>query len=120
MVVYGTRDPSLTAANLQVARALSAPPLNEGRWPVIADVDLSREDAAAHSLVLVGNARSHAYLSTIEHGLPLRVDADAVVVGEGEAAAGALLAGRTGVIAAGPVGDLEAVRPDWSPFAIEV
>ncbi|PIE06186.1 MAG: hypothetical protein CSA75_00810, partial [Sorangium cellulosum] len=80
--VVGTKDPSLTFANEQVARALANPPYGvEARWPVVADVDVDEVMAASHALYLVGSARSNAYVEKIADRLPIRVEGHEIVVG---------------------------------------
>lgn len=83
VVVVGTRDPSLTRANYEVAQAFADPAAGvEAKWPIVADVDLDEATEASHALLLVGNARSNAYVASINDRLPIRIDGDAVVVGD--------------------------------------
>ncbi len=80
--VYGTRDPSATRLNHEVATTLAHPGFGvEARWPVLADIDVDEAMASSHALFLVGNARSNAYLARIEARLPIRIEGDAVVAG---------------------------------------
>lgn len=80
--VYGTRDPSMTRASLEVARALAEPPYGvEARWPVVSDVDLDPALAATHALVLIGNARSNSAIAEIDAQLPIRIEGSSVAVG---------------------------------------
>lgn len=82
LFVVGTRDASLTQANLHVARALASPPYGvEARWPVIADVDVTEALASSHALFLIGSASSNAYVARIEDRLPIRVEGERVLVG---------------------------------------
>jgi predicted esterase len=81
--VVGTRESSLTQANLHVARALASPPYGvEARWPVVADVDVTDAIASSHALFLIGSSRSNAYVARIEDRLPIRVEGRRVVTGE--------------------------------------
>ncbi|MBI5531921.1 MAG: prolyl oligopeptidase family serine peptidase [Deltaproteobacteria bacterium] len=80
--VYGTRDPSMTRASYEVAKAFAEPPYGvELRWPIVADVDLDETAAAGHSLFLVGNAKSNSWIKSLEERLPIRVEGDAIVAG---------------------------------------
>lgn len=80
--VYGTQDPATTRLGYEVATTLARPKFGvEASWPVVADVDVDDALASSHALFLVGNARSNRYLAKIEPGLPIRVEADSIVVG---------------------------------------
>ena len=80
--VYGTKDPAMSRASYEVARALSEPPYGvEAKWPVVADVDLDDATAASHALVLIGNAQSNQVIATLDQQLPIRVDGQSIAVG---------------------------------------
>jgi predicted esterase len=82
LFVYGTADPDETAVSRRVVEAIRRP---RGGvtvdWPVEADVEVSAEDIASHSLVIVGTPRGNSLLGRIADRLPLRVDRGAVVAG---------------------------------------
>ena len=81
--VVGTRDSSLTGANLQVARALAEPPYGvEARWPIVADVDVDETLASSHALFLIGSERSNAYVAKLGDRLPIRVGQGRVMAGD--------------------------------------
>ncbi len=80
--VYGTADPRQTAANRRTAEALAR--YHRGvavRYPVKADVALTRDDIARRSLVLVGNPDSNAVVAAIAGRLPVQFDGAAIRVG---------------------------------------
>ena len=83
--VYGTANPAHTAElRKQAERGARGWPLWLWRvdQPVLADTELSAEQLRDHDLVLYATPGSHALLSRIEAQLPIRVEADAVVVGD--------------------------------------
>ena len=53
----------------------------DARYPVKADTAVTAEDVATHGLVLYGNPRSNRVLARIADRLPIRFDADAILVG---------------------------------------
>jgi len=86
LFVYGASDPAQARANEEVARQWAA--IRWGvtvEYPVMSDVEFfARGEALANAkgLFLVGNARSNAVVRALEARLPIRVEGDAVVIGE--------------------------------------
>lgn len=82
--VYGTANPAHTAElRKQAERGARGWPLWLWRvdQPVLADSELTDDMLRDHDLVLYATPGSHALLSRIESQLPIKVEADAVVVG---------------------------------------
>lgn len=82
--VYGTANPAHSAElRKQAERGARGWPLWLWRvnQPVVADSELSDEQLRDYNLVLYATPGSHSFLSRIEDQLPIRVEADAVVVG---------------------------------------
>jgi hypothetical protein len=79
VLVYGTEDAAQTRANREAANALSRVRWGvDARYPIIADSDLTNEQAESHSLVLVGNAASNSIVRALKPKLPFRVTAHAI------------------------------------------
>jgi poly(3-hydroxybutyrate) depolymerase len=81
--VYGSLDPGWARANREVASTLAR--MRSGvqiHYPVVSDRDLDRALGATHSLVLVGNAQSHALIRELESRLPIQVVGDAIRLGD--------------------------------------
>jgi predicted esterase len=85
LFVYGKSDPSQTRANEEVARAWAQ--IRPGvtvRYPVLSDDEFFERGEKLdneRALFLVGNAKSNRVLRALEAELPIRVEADAVMVG---------------------------------------
>ena len=82
--VYGTADPKATEALERAAqRGASGWPLWLWRvqQPVIADSELTDAIARSHHLVLYGTPGSNTVLERIAASLPIKIEADAVVLG---------------------------------------
>jgi len=86
LFVWGAGDPGQSRANEEVARAWA-----RVRWgvrvdyPIVSDAEFfARNEPIANerALFLVGNASSNAVVRSIEPSLPIRIDGNAVVVGE--------------------------------------
>jgi poly(3-hydroxybutyrate) depolymerase/RNase P/RNase MRP subunit p29 len=86
LFVWGASDPEQARANEEVARAWAA--IRSGvsvRYPVISDVEFfARGENLANdrALFLVGNAKSNLVVRHFEGDLPIRVDGDAIVIGQ--------------------------------------
>jgi len=131
LFVYGTADGDETALARRLIEGMRRP---RGGvtvdWPMEADVEVSDEDIAAHSLVIVGTPGGNSLLARIADRLPLRVDGGAIVAG-GKRFAGERVAAsfvypnplnperyvlvHTAVTAAGLfyAGHLPTLLPDW-------
>jgi hypothetical protein len=82
--VYGTANAAHTAElRKQAERGARGWPLWLWRvdQPVLADTEVSEQLMRDHDLVLYATPGSHALLSRIEAQLPIRIEADAVVMG---------------------------------------
>jgi hypothetical protein len=86
LFVWGDSDPAQSRANEEVARAWA-----RVRWgvrvdyPVMSDTEFFAKGeplANDHALFLVGNAKSNRLVRELEPSFPVRVDGDAVVVGD--------------------------------------
>lgn len=86
LIVYGTRDRKQTEANRLTAERLSMyAPWVDLRVPVKADVDVSDEELAHRSVVLVGNPSSNALTARVAPDLEaagFRFEAHALTVGD--------------------------------------
>lgn len=80
LFVVGTADPRHTLINRLVARAWAAPRGWQVRYPIVDDVDVNDEQLRTHTLVLVGPPSSNRVLARVAAQLPVRFDADALVV----------------------------------------
>jgi hypothetical protein len=95
--VYGTADPDETALSRDLAVALSVPRAGTTiRYPVEADVEVSADDIASRSLVLVGTPAGNSLLARIADALPIRATRGAIEAGgkrfEGDRVAAAFVA----------------------------
>lgn len=82
LFVYGTGDADETALSRRVIESLRRPgPWQTVDWPVEADVEVSDEDIAAHSLVIVGTEAGNRLLGRIAPALPIRSGPGYVTVG---------------------------------------
>jgi predicted esterase len=82
--VYGTSNPAHSVElRKQAERGARGWPLWLWRvdQPVVADTEVNDDMLRDHNLVLYATPGSHALLSRIEAQLPIRVEADAVVIG---------------------------------------
>jgi len=80
--VYGSMRSDLTRANREVAEWLARGHYGlDLRYPVIADRELRPALFSEASLVLVGNAESHAQIRELDEKLPIRVSGTALVAG---------------------------------------
>jgi hypothetical protein len=83
LFVYGTGDPDETALARRVIEDLRHPgPWQTVDWPVEADVEVSEEDLADHSLVIVGTEAGNRLLGRLAPGLPIRSGPGWVRVGD--------------------------------------
>lgn len=85
LFVWGKDDPAQARANEEVARSWAA--IRGGvtvKYPVMSDEEfLARGEALSNekALFLVGNAKSNRILRALEPDLPIKLDGDAVVIG---------------------------------------
>jgi hypothetical protein len=79
--VYGTLDPRQTRAAREVAEHFRARYSGDARYPVLADVALSKEQARTHSLFIVGSATSNGVLESIDASLPIGIAQGGVRLG---------------------------------------
>ncbi len=83
LFVYGTGEADETALARRVIDGLRRPgPWLTVDWPVEADVEVSDEDIATHSLVIVGTEAGNRLLARIAPSLPIRSGPGWVSVGE--------------------------------------
>ena len=86
LFVWGASDPDQARANEEVARAWAA--IRGGvsvRYPIISDTDFVAQGQSLgneRALFLVGNAKSNQVVRLLEPELPVRIDGDAVVIGD--------------------------------------
>lgn len=84
--VWGASDPAQARANEEVARAWAA--IRYGvtvRYPVISDVEFFAQGQSVGNdrpLFLVGNAKSNQVVRALEGELPIKIDGDAIVMGQ--------------------------------------
>jgi predicted esterase len=79
---YGTLDPSLLRANREVASAFAKSAGGDVDYPILPDHEIDATVMASHSLVLVGNPRSHALLAKMTAKLPIRIVSDELRLGK--------------------------------------
>lgn len=85
VLVYGTiGDEEDTAINLEAARYQSVGWVTtaRGRAPIIADIDVTAEIIARYNLILFGGPNTNAISARVNNKLPVRIENNAVVVGE--------------------------------------
>jgi poly(3-hydroxybutyrate) depolymerase len=80
LFVVGTADPRHTLINRLVARAWAQPRGWTVSYPIVDDDAVTDEQLRTHTLVLVGPPRSNRVLARVAAQLPLRFDADALVL----------------------------------------
>lgn len=81
--VYGTLDPSTARANREVAEAFAAVRYGvDIHYPVLADRDVDPGIEATHSLFLVGTRADNLVLRSLDAGLPVHVEHDALLLGK--------------------------------------
>jgi hypothetical protein len=81
--VYGTGEPSVARANLEVARAWAKIRWGvDAKYRVVADTDFDDRMAESHSLVLVGGADSNRVVRELEPALPFQIVGQTVVARE--------------------------------------
>jgi predicted esterase len=92
--VYGTLDPRQSRAAREVAEHFRARYSGDARFPVLADVALSKEQARTHSLFLVGSPSSNGALRSLDSSLPIGIAQAGVRLGNqvvtGDAELGAI------------------------------
>ncbi len=82
IVVYGTLDPAQVETNRLVAEHFSQQDSRtEVFLPVRADVEMTEEAIAGHSLILIGNPSSNALSARFVDKLPVRFEAGALSLG---------------------------------------
>jgi predicted esterase len=85
LFVYGADDPSQTRANQEVARAWALKDSSIAvNYPVVSDTEfLAQGESLANekALFLVGSAKTNRVLRALEADLPIRIEGDAVVLG---------------------------------------
>jgi predicted esterase len=96
LFVYGTADDDETALARRLAQALSVPrPGVTVRHPVEADVEISEDDIANRSLVVIGTPSGNSLLARIAGSLPIRASRGAIEAGgrrfEGDRVAAAFI-----------------------------
>ena len=79
--VYGTMDPTQTAAAREVAEQFRARYSGDTEFPVVADTAVGSL-VLTHSLFLVGSKDSNLVVRALDARLPLRIDGRAVRAGE--------------------------------------
>jgi predicted esterase len=71
--VYGTLDTRQARAAREVAEHFRARYSGDARFPLVADVALSKELASSHSLFVVGSAESNGVLKSLDSALPIGI-----------------------------------------------
>lgn len=80
--VVGTQDPAHTLINRLVAEHWAHPRGWIVEYPILDDVDVTEEMMAERTLVLIGPPASNLVLARFADRLPIRIDRDAIHVGE--------------------------------------
>jgi len=82
LFVYGTADPAETALAKRLAEALSVPRAGVTvRYSIRADSEVSADDIAHDSLVVIGTPQGNSLLAKIQGSLPIRALDGAIEVG---------------------------------------
>lgn len=82
LFVYGTSDPRETHMSKRMAEKLRKPRFSVSvDWPLKADGEVTEDDMAKYSLVLVGTPSGNSLVGEMMEHLPIQVVDDAIVVG---------------------------------------